>query len=338
MSNELPDWLFRGTRWRGADDAYSVPLGDDRTLWLFGDSFVAADGASTRVGSAFVHNTIAVQTGLDPAAAAMDFRWGETVEGPADYFPGDPDSGVYLWPGDGKRTGEHLLVFFMDVGPPSATASEDSVWDQIPFQITGWRARRLVGVDGPPDGWRWEDARLPSRSRGVVGAALVVVDDYLHAFCQDQRRAVLCRWPLAAADAGDLTAPEWWTASGWGRDVDRAVVVLDPAETEFTVHRVGSQFCLVDIAPFAVPETAVHVRLAERLQGPWSERREIQRLPEASRAGIFVYAGKAHPELIHDGLLATYASNTSSMDSIWGDETLYYPRFIRIDLAALVGR
>ena len=36
------DALFHSDpRWRGGDAAYSVPLGGDRVLWLFGDSFIA---------------------------------------------------------------------------------------------------------------------------------------------------------------------------------------------------------------------------------------------------------------------------------------------------------
>ena len=32
-------------RWLGGDGAYSIDLGGDRTLWLFGDSFIATSDA-----------------------------------------------------------------------------------------------------------------------------------------------------------------------------------------------------------------------------------------------------------------------------------------------------
>src|SRR5687767_2838197 len=79
------DRLFRDARWRGSDDAYSIHLGGERVLWLFGDTFIARPGSPTRVGSAFIRNSVAVQTGLDPLTATMGFAWRGTDDEPADY-------------------------------------------------------------------------------------------------------------------------------------------------------------------------------------------------------------------------------------------------------------
>ena len=58
------DRLFRGDlRWVGGDGAYSVDLGNDRILWLFGDSFIAA--ASGDGSKRMVRNSVAIQTGRD---------------------------------------------------------------------------------------------------------------------------------------------------------------------------------------------------------------------------------------------------------------------------------
>ena len=64
------DALFRkDPRWLGGDGAFSVDLGGERTLWLFGDSFVATSAANERAESKMVRNSIAVQTGRDPVPA-----------------------------------------------------------------------------------------------------------------------------------------------------------------------------------------------------------------------------------------------------------------------------
>ena len=46
--------------WLGGDGAYSIPLSPTRTLWLFGDTFIGADGQADREGAAFIHNSIAI--------------------------------------------------------------------------------------------------------------------------------------------------------------------------------------------------------------------------------------------------------------------------------------
>jgi hypothetical protein len=83
------DVLFhRDARWLGADAAYSVALGDARTLWLFGDTFVATSERNVRSESTMVRNTVAVQRGLDPVTASIEFTWGEAVGGgPGSYVP-----------------------------------------------------------------------------------------------------------------------------------------------------------------------------------------------------------------------------------------------------------
>src|SRR5262245_24479072 len=85
------DTLFRSDpRWLGADGALTIPLGGQRTLWLFGDTFVATSAANVRGESEMVRNTIALQTGLDPRSASMEFRWAIGADGtPASFFSED---------------------------------------------------------------------------------------------------------------------------------------------------------------------------------------------------------------------------------------------------------
>src|SRR5690606_24624691 len=75
------DVLFhRDARWLGGDAAYSVDLGDERTLWLFGGSFVATSERHVRGESTMVRNSVAVQTGAVPVTACMAFGWGEGAD------------------------------------------------------------------------------------------------------------------------------------------------------------------------------------------------------------------------------------------------------------------
>ena len=52
--------------------------------------------------------------------------------------------------------------------------------------------------------------------------------------------------------------------------------------------------------------------------------------PESQLQDAFVYAGKAHPELIGADLVATYAANSFDFSELVADPSLYYPRFVRV--------
>src|SRR5437588_6974655 len=58
----LPDFSYT-QGWLGADDAYSIPIGKDRSVWLFGDSFVANNDVKLRSQyKAMVRNSLGVST------------------------------------------------------------------------------------------------------------------------------------------------------------------------------------------------------------------------------------------------------------------------------------
>jgi len=112
------DALFeQNPRWLEADAAFSVDLGDERTLWLFGDTFVGRSEGSDRSDSRMVRNTIGVQTGRDPTNATMAFAWREAAGEPASFFPESGDE--WIWPGQGIRRDEGLTLFASTVGPSS---------------------------------------------------------------------------------------------------------------------------------------------------------------------------------------------------------------------------
>ncbi len=327
------DALFRDDRWRGSDDAYSIRLGEDRVLWLFGDTFIARPGEPTRVGSSFIRNSVAVQTGLDPLTASMDFAWRGMDGVPADYFGGEgPGSDAeWLWPGHGVWHDGRLLLFFMACDLPPGGDPHDPLGHS--FRVNGWRAVTVDNPQDPPSDWRIiKVAERPDTAGSVLGAAALIEGGNLYLWSHRDGCALLARADVRRAVAGDLGELKWWAGGdSWVPDARDAVVALDPAVTEFTVHRdAGGGLALVDVHPVREITGAICIRHAPDVTGPWSSRSPAYPIPEAARADAFVYAGKAHPELDADGLVVTYASNGNKLAALYSDETLYYPRFARL--------
>jgi len=319
--------LFRSDqRWLGGDAAYSIDLGSGRTLWLFGDSFIARPGSDGRRGCAMVRNSIAVQDGLDPGSARMEFHWRGTLERPASWFAEDGEA--WLWPLHGARIGDAATVFCTRLR---------AIGEEGPFGFcaVGWTAFRLTGLDGPAAGWRCDELATPAAPFPVVvGTAVVVHEDHVLAYALAEpgdHSVRLVRWPQVAFARGELTAPEWFDGGRWRPH--REVIappqpVLAEGAPEFTVCAREGGFLMVQTLGFGAADLAV--RTAPRPEGPWSEPRVVYRPPESSRAGVFVYAGKAHAHLGGSGLLATYASNAWDFPRLVDDQSLYFPHCVRI--------
>ena len=65
------------------------------------------------------------------------------------------------------------------------------------------------------------------------------------------------------------------------------------------------------------------------MQGPWTEPYMFY-TPEYN--GIkkpFMYSAKAHPELT-DGIYITYNINSFDFDELLANETIYFPKFVKL--------
>jgi hypothetical protein len=328
------DARFRSDpRWLGGDDGYTVPLGADRTLWLFGDSFIAEPGQS-RAEAAVVHSSIALQTGLDLANCDFRFDWRRDADGrPISLVETGDDS--WLWPGDGLLVDGSLLLFFMHVrstrpdleGMDAAWEAEGSMGF---FECFGWQGFRVPNPQESLQDWQFERVQRPGDEYGaVLGTAVVRHGDHVLAYGYRPDGAVLCRWPASAVSAGDLRDPQWWTANGWSK-VGEPVVVLPGALTEFTVHQASDgRWVHTEVTGFAEPAAAVSLRYAPAPEGPWSAPTPVHPLRGRS-PGAAIYAGKAHPELAGPGLVVTHVTIGMTRQQTLADPELYVPRVVRI--------
>ena len=332
------DALFRGDPcWRGADNAYSVPLGGDRTLWLFADSFVADPPGPRSQATEVWGNTIAIMTGLDPSSASIRFFW---RDGPTAVFAAEPREGadrLVMWPGHGIRLQTGLLLFFQVISfdfPPGADQPAS-------FTFVGWAARMVSNPDDEPSRWAIRALSAPQNPFGIiVGSAQVLVDeDHLYAYSANPTEpidAFLARWRRERVERGDLDDPEWWCGGedGWGLQSSLTTPptpVLRDAKTEFTVHA-GAAGEYVQVQGSDYLDARMLWRRAAALEGPWSAPEPVYDPPELARPeDIALYAFKAHPHLVGADLVATYvALPMTDRDLLRRDEELYSPRFVRL--------
>jgi hypothetical protein len=322
------DKLFHSDpRWLGGDAAFSTDLGNGRVLWMFGDSFVARKDGATRRESAFVRNSIGVETGYDPSSARIQFYTSKLHGNPNDFVRSD--AGTWLWPLHGIRLGNRLVLFYMRM-----TSDPDE--NSLGFRSVGWDAFLVDNPDEEPSQWKLRRLHgSESSGRMLYGMALLREGDYVYSFVSDNVaiNAYLLRWPIAALAAGRLSSPMWWCGvkEGWCSALAQRQIVIRDAGTEFSVQRgAGGQFIEVKSQGFGASKIAY--RTAPRLEGPWSGPRDLYHPPESHHPQAFVYGAKGHPELTGGDLIITYTANSSD-ERLASDMSIYFPRFVRVNLA-----
>jgi hypothetical protein len=88
------------------------------------------------------------------------------------------------------------------------------------------------------------------------------------------------------------------------------------------------------VASYGFGATTIGVRTAPAVTGPWSAPLEVYRPPESDEPRVFVYAAKAHPQLVAPDaadLVITYATNSFEFSDLFtpqGERELYWPRFV----------
>ncbi len=322
----------RDRRWLGGDACYSVPLGHDRILWLFGDSFVDPQGRADRRRSSMVRNTIALQQGADPSRARIAFHWGEGDGGePLPFFADAEVDGERLgvWPLHGVRVGQGPLLLFQ-------TLVRNTPGQGLGFMIAGWRVLRVDDPDAPPPAWRMAATPpVPSPPGAMMGTAAWLDGDHLLALGsngQPWHPGILCRFRLADL-AALRAAPEWWDGHAFHGDAAPAVV-LPQAGPECSLHPDPRGRGWLHLHSRGFGSTTLAVSRAPSPTGPFAQPRDVFTPPENARTRPFVYAGKAHPELDGGGaLVATYAANAFDFGDLFtdtGQRELYWPRFVRL--------
>jgi hypothetical protein len=327
-----PEWnqMFQRTNgWLGADVAYSVPLGSDKTLWIFGDTFVGRVLDGKRTLAKMIHSSIAIQ------------RFGEE---PQFYYPVDkkrePQSFIkslgpknYFWLSDGVRTERGLYLFMQQV-----QWLNDSTWG---FKCVGSWLVSVKNPDASPDLWKISSRKLPfihltDGQDAVLGCEMLKSANYIYiyGYSNHTNSAAAKNLTLARAPENGLGNPDLWAfySNGtWTKDFEKTTSIFSGVGAEGSVSWQPFLKKFVFVYSDGIWGTIL-MRTAEAPEGPWSAPEKLYQCPDMKFSPqVFCYAAKGHPELsATDELLISYAANSESFSEVMNDTRLYWPRFIRV--------
>ncbi|RRR98199.1 DUF4185 domain-containing protein [Glycomyces terrestris] len=307
-------------RWTGADSAYSVPLPDGTTAWLYSDTFMGEvhDDRSRPLDSPFLHNSIIVDDDGDLTTVT-----GGTAAAPESLVkvPGGDETQNWYWFGDGTVEGDTLKVMLLEfvktgtgvfdfafAGNAVATFDADTMAltaiTDLPESTVNWGS---AIYEDPRDGYTY-----------VFG-----VEDN-----QAQKYAHLARVPTGAL----TTAPwEYFADGAWTADPNASTRILEGVSNEFSVHRFQGRFTLVTGDATQPLSAEIVMYQSDDLSGPYTGRTLLYTTPETG-GNVFTYNAKAHPHLgDRDSLLITYNVNSFEGDDLYADAHLYRPRYVDVD-------
>jgi len=138
---------------------------------------------------------------------------------------------------------------------------------------------------------------------------------------------------------GDWKEWRFYSDRAWQADPRKLSPLCAGFPTEFSVSYLPSLGKFAAVYMKDAISGTIQLRVALAPTGPWSEPLLLYQCPEqAWPEKVFSYSAKAHPEFARttNELIVTYAANSWELSNVLRDARLYWPRFVRVDLNALI--
>ncbi|HWR15710.1 MAG TPA: DUF4185 domain-containing protein [Terriglobales bacterium] len=334
-----PEFPFKNG-WLGSDAAYSIPLNDGRSVWIFGDTLYGDKRIVVENEPRMVRNAIGIST-CKGGKWDIEYVMRKNSSGQLiDFF--QAKSPYWYWALDGFVKGEQLWVTLLCLRSVPNSGSFT-----LGFATCGTDLARVTGLEQDPQ--KWEVKIYPLVSDGVhayPSATAVVDGDFVYIFAlyeKGSRPMVLSRIPLSGLDKDPKASMQYLAKDGtWraGFEPAKARHVMDKGNTEMTVryHQGRKQWLAVMNDP-QLETGNILLRTAPKLTGPWSDGQVIYTIPEMQKShpswdkDNFCYAGKEHPELREGNtILITYACNTRAVKKLETMPHIYFPKVVRLEL------
>ncbi len=324
-AEEVDNSFFRNDKfWRGADGAATIDLENGKILWLFSDTFIDTAGTGKRLNSVMINNSLAIQDGNNLEESKLSFYWKGEGDQPKSFFelPGK----TWFWTGHGIVVKGKLVIFLFE---------EKSTTEGLGFETVGWTVAIINNPNDDPKKWKIKYVKGPETFGVIVGSSAVLKDgNYVYAFGVKEpgtHETYLLRFENDKLEHGDLSGMEWWVDNAWTTEVyeEPKQAKLFSGQTEFSVHFDKELGKFIQIQTYGFGESSIGYRLADHLQGPWSEP-IIFYTPKLNHEKDFNYTANAHPELKSKDLLITYNINNFDFGQLLKDEFIYFPKLVRL--------
>ena len=325
FSQALPDSVFnsliRKTNggWIAGDATFSIALPGQRTLWLFGDSFIGTVKPDSSIvsGAKMIRNCAVLQDG-----DSMTALFGGTFQNPKSFVSSSNDNADWYWPEHGLIENDTLKIFFSEfvLGPGPAGFNfkyKAAILARFTYpDITLVDIRKLQYYD----------------INGVCyGNSVLVENGHTYIFGRKENDTVYhIPYPhIARVAVGNIMAPwEFYNGSSWSTapaETQRISVVA--VSQQYGVFKLNNKYIVINQEIWF--STKIYSYTSNLIQGPWNNKVLLYNTPILFN-NTFSYNAFPHPQFNKDEkLLISYNSNGNFAD-IFTNVEVYRPRFIRV--------
>jgi hypothetical protein len=308
--------------WNAADATISIELPNNKTLWLFGDTFA---GPRTGDFSMEPSEVKMIRNSAIIEGEEMSFMFSGTENNPESWIP-DRDTS-FFWPEHAVLEVDTLRIFAVEV------FSADNGNPGFNFEVGATHIASFTY----PEMEHVSTHPIPSLTDSSMrfGTQILKEDDYTYIFGKKDTTENNWTWPLPylARTEGSVTG-SWEFFAGndqWSENSDEAVPVGDrPVSETFSVIKNDQAYYMLTHEIWLVPE--LYILKSQSLTGPWNRTAtggiEKKFAVLESEPDNFTYNLFAHPQFEEDGkILFSVNVNTSDFSSIFDDTRNYRARF-----------
>ena len=316
----------------GHDYQHVYPLGGDRYLWLFQDTFIDHTGRATSFDqTSFAHNTAMVQAGRCFTSLTRG-----TLKAPTSFEPGTGEQILsrWFWPLGGELVGGYLHVFWAEMAKTTDPSPPDGLgWVPVRTWLATYDAGTLARVSfqlAPASG-----------VEPIYGFAVASDAEFTYLFGNsfDQNlarqggyHACPCsatRMYLARVPKGALAAPpEYRTAGGWSTDPAAAVPIVNRYHAENPMQPRfldGRWVSATKIDGYWGEELAIDVAPAP--WGPWTTTTRRVLSPRGGDPLMNTYQAHLMPWTFGGSLVVSTSQNARDMTrDAWHRPDRYRPQ------------
>lgn len=285
-----------------ADVAHSIPMGNNKSMWVFGDSYIDHyDAATGTVPCLFqVRNAAMVVNNSTQQRETTLLGTGS----PASYFKYGSDNSYWFWPNAGFSKGNYIYVLQNLVHTIGSGSFGFEVVDDM--HVAKINASNLSDI---------EYISLGSKADIHFNNAVVTDGAYSYIYgIRDNgfgRDVFVARFPEGSIQE----SWEYHAAAGWTTNISEAVKIHDEFTSSFHVALVNGKYVMIT-TEFSVgcnQGDEIYSYTSETPFGPFTNKQVIWTVDDTLQGNTpFFYQANAHPEYDNgrSELLVTYCINS----------------------------
>lgn len=338
------------------DGMYSVYLGDGRSMFLMGDSYIGEVQGGRRIsGDHMYRNTYSVYDHRTQTSRAL-----AEVNGPntsAAVPVGVTDEGSrWYWPGHGFAVGNNLYIFQQVMFSGDGPSGWNFYYDETHILQYTLPDIPLKPVRDVPIPFKDNPPLTPSPETPLIHFGAAALNDldgtgYLYIYAQtdieNDLDPVTEVYAARTTEEDLFTSWEYYNGNSWTTDQNSAAALSGlatvPVSSQFNVFKLEDKYVLI-----AQNKTwnsgEIYTFIADNPWGPWGGKQLVYKIPALEDPDWYTYNAMAHPQFERDGMiLISYNVNTNPPDGSGLTEqknnvACYRPRFFWVEKDMILNR